>query len=166
MRRVIRRTVLTAAISTVALGLSVAASAPAATILIKPGKLDHFMLTTPPTALAGESFLVRIEPFDANGNLITDFRGKSGVFAVNVSGGAEVVPAKLRSEEFAGGATVKVASTRSGILELTVTEGEGSTPLASTQARILPNRLDRFGQRAARGDCRRSQIWSRPGRLW
>ena len=108
------------------------------------------MLTAPPTALAGESFLVRIEPFDASGNLITEFRGKAGVFAVNVSGGGEVVPAKLRSEEFAGGATVKVASRRAGILELTVTEGEGSTPLASVQARILPNRLDRFVVNAPR----------------
>jgi hypothetical protein len=139
-----RRTVLTAALATAALSLSVAIPAPAATILVRPGRLDHFVLTAPPTALAGESFLVRIEPFDANGNLITEFRGKAGVFAVNVSAGGEVVPAKVRSEEFAAGATVKVASRRAGILELTVTEGEGSTPLASVQARILPNRLERF----------------------
>jgi len=144
MRRVIRRTVSTAATVTVAIGLSIAVPAMAATILVKPGKLDHFVLTAPPTVLAGESFLVRIEPYDVSGNLITEFRGKAGVFAVNVSAGGEVVPAKLRSEEFAGGAMVKVASKRAGILELTVTEGDGSTPLASVQARILPNRLDRF----------------------
>jgi hypothetical protein len=117
---------------------------------VKPGKLDHFVLTAPPSALAGESFLVRIEPYDASGNLITEFRGKAGVFAVNVSAGGEVVPAKLRSEEFAVGATVKVTTRRAGILELTVTEGEGSTPLASVQARILPNRLDRFVVNAPR----------------
>jgi len=143
MRLMIRRTVLTAAVGTVLLGLAATAS-PAATILVKPGKLDHFALTAPPSALAGESFLVRVEPFDASGNLITELRGKPGVFAVNVSGGAEVVPAKLRADDFAGGATVKVASKRSGILEITVTEGEGTTPLATVQARILPNRLDRF----------------------
>jgi hypothetical protein len=146
----IRRAVLTAAIGAVTLGISVAAPASAATILVKPGKLDHFVLTAPPTALAGESFLVRIEPFDASGNLITEFRGKAGVFSINVSGGAEAVPAKLRPEEFAGGATVKIASRRAGVLELTVTEGEGSTPLASVQARILPNRLDRFVVNAPR----------------
>jgi len=138
------------ATGTVLLGLSVATVSRATTILVKPGRLDHFVLTAPPTALAGENFLVRIEPFDANGNLITEFRGKAGVFAVNVSGGGEVVPSKLRSEEFAGGATVKVASKRAGILELTVIEGEGSTPLASVQARILPNRLDRFVVNAPR----------------
>jgi hypothetical protein len=60
------------------------------------------------------------------------------------------VPAKLRSEEFAGGATVKVSSKRAGLVELRVTEGEGSTPLASVQARILPNRLDRFVVNAPR----------------
>jgi hypothetical protein len=140
----IRRTVLAAAITTVALGMHPSSSAQAATILVKPGRLDHFVLTAPPTALAGESFLVKIEPFDASGNLITEFRGKSGVFSVSVSGGAEVVPAKLRPEDFAGGATVKVASKRAGQLDLVVTEGEGSTPLASVQSRILPNRLDRF----------------------
>ena len=150
MRRMIRRTVLAAAIGAVALGLSVAAPAVAATILVKPGRLDHFVLTAPATALAGESFLVRIEPFDASGNLITEFRGKGGVFAVNVSGGGEVVPAKVRSEDFAGGATVKVSSRRAGILELTVTEGDGSTPLASVQARVLPNRLDHFVVNAPR----------------
>jgi hypothetical protein len=146
----IRRMVLTAAIGAGALGLPVATPVTAATILVKPGKLDHFVLTAPPSALAGESFLVRIEPYDASGNLITEFRGKAGVFAVNVSAGGEVVPAKLRSEEFAVGATVKVSSKRAGILELTVTEGEGSAPLASVQARIQPNRLDRFVVNAPR----------------
>lgn len=144
MRRTINLAILAAATGTALLGLAVATETRAATILVKPGKLDHFVLTAPPSALAGENFLVRIEPFDANGNLITEFRGKAGAFAVNVSAGGEVVPGKLKSEEFAGGATVKVASKRAGILELTVTEGEGSTPLASVQARILPNRLDRF----------------------
>jgi len=150
MRHTTRLTIIAAATGTVLLGLSIATASRAATILVKPGKLDHFVLTAPPTALAGENFLVRVEPFDANGNLITEFRSKAGVFAVNVSGGGEVVPAKLRSEEFAGGATVKVASKRAGILELTVTEGDGSTPLASVQARILPNRLDRFVVNAPR----------------
>lgn len=150
MGRSIRLTVLAAAVGTVLLGLSVATASRAATILVKPGKLDHFVLTAPPAALAGEGFLVRIEPFDANGNLITEFHGKGSVFTVKVSGGAEVVPAKLRAEEFAGGAMVKVASKRAGILELTVTEGEGSTPLASVQARVLPNRLDRFVVNAPR----------------
>lgn len=144
MRRTVRRTALAAATLAVFLGFCVVTASQAATILVKPGKLDHFVLTAPAAALAGESFLVRIEPFDANGNLITEFRAKAGVFAVNVSDGGEVVPAKLRAEEFAGGATVKVSSKRAGILELTVTEGESSTPLASVQARITPNRLDRF----------------------
>ena len=144
MRRMIRRTVLAAAITMVALWMYASPAALAATILVKPGRLDHFTLTAPPTALAGEGFLVRIEPFDASGNMITEFRGKTGVFAVSVSGGGEVVPSKLRHDDLAGGATVKVSSRRAGMLELVVTEGEGSTPLATVQTRILPNRLDRF----------------------
>ncbi|MHB8834352.1 MAG: hypothetical protein ACYC9Y_01355 [Candidatus Methylomirabilia bacterium] len=150
MRRTIRLKVLAAAIGTVLLGLSVGAETRAATILVKPGKLDHFVLTAPPTALAGESFIVRVEPYDASGNLINEFRVKAGVFAISVSGGGEVVPAQLRSEEFAGGAAVKVSSRHAGILELTVTEGEGRTPLTSVQTRILPNRLDRFVVNAPR----------------
>jgi len=92
MRRTIRLTALAAATGMLLLGLSIATASRAATILVKPGKLDHFVLTAPPTALAGENFLVRIEPFDANDNLITEFRGKSAVFAVSISGGGEVVP--------------------------------------------------------------------------
>jgi hypothetical protein len=149
MRRTIRRTVLTAAIAAT-LPLLAAASASAGTIIVKPGRLDHFVLTAPPSALAGESFLVRVEPYDASGNLITEFRGKGGVFAVNVSGGGEAAPAKVRAEELAGGAIVKVSSRRAGILELAVVEGEGTTPLASVQVRVLPNRLDRFVVNAPR----------------
>ena len=70
MRRTIRRTILTAAIAAT-LPLSAAAPARAATVLVKPGRLDHFVLTAPPSALAGESFLVRVEPYDASGNLLT-----------------------------------------------------------------------------------------------
>lgn len=149
MRRMIRRTVVAGAVSTALLGFAVAETR-AATVLVKPGKLDHFVLTAPPSVLAAEGFIVRVEPFDASGNLITEFRGKAALFAVNISGGGEVVPAKLRSEEFAGGASVKVASRRAGTFELTVTEGEGSTPLASAKLRVLPNRLDRFVVNAPR----------------
>jgi hypothetical protein len=140
MRGLIRRTVLTAA---VCCALGAPTGARGATILVRPGRLDHFVITAPPTALAGEGFLVRIEPYDANNNLITEFRGKGGTFGVSVSGG-EVSPARLRAEEFAGGATVKVADKRAETLELAVTEGEAATPLASVQVRVLPNRLDRF----------------------
>lgn len=144
MRGMIRRMAGTAALGSALVFLFAASQAHGSTILVKPGKLDHFVITAPPTAVAGEGFMVRIEPYDASNNLITEFRGKSGVFTINVSGGGEVAPARLRAEEFAGGAAVKVADKRAELLEVTVTEGDAATPIAAVQVRILPNRLDRF----------------------
>jgi hypothetical protein len=150
MRGMIRRLVGKIALGAVVAPWFLVPQAQASTILVKPGKLDHFVVTAQPTALAGESFLVRIEPFDASNNLITEFRGKGGTFSVKASGGGEVAPARLRAEEFAGGATVKVTDKRAEVLELSVTEGDAATALASVQVRILPNRLDRFVVNAPR----------------
>lgn len=143
MRGVTHRAVLGAMFAAAILAGAGPETAGAATILVKPGKLDHFVITAPPTALAGEAFMVRIEPFDAHNNLITEFPGKGGVFTVSVSGG-EVSPSKLKTEEFAGGAMVRVSEKKAGVLELAVTEGGAATPIAAAQVRVLPNRLDRF----------------------
>jgi hypothetical protein len=118
--------------------------AAAGTILVKPGKLDHFVLTAPESAIAGESFLVRIDPYDANGNLITDSRAKGSSFSIRVSGGAEVVPDRIRPSDFAGGVTAKVSGKKAEIVELMVVEGTAVTPLSTVQVPVYPNKLDHF----------------------
>ena len=116
----------------------------AGTILVKPGKLDHFVLTAPESAIAGESFLVRIDPYDANGNLITDSQPKGSTFSIQVSGGAEVNPDRIRPSDFAGGVTAKVSGKKAEIVELMVVEGTAVTPLAAVQVPVYPNKLDHF----------------------
>ncbi len=118
--------------------------AAAGTILVKPGKLDHFVLTAPESAIAGESFLVRIDPYDANGNLITDSRPKGSTFSIKVSGGAEVSPDRIRPSDFAGGVTARVSGKKAAIVELMVVEGTSVTPLATVQVPVYPNKLDHF----------------------
>lgn len=118
--------------------------AAAGTILVKPGKLDHFVLTAPESAIAGESFLVRIDPYDANGNLITDSQPKGSTFSIRVSGDAEVSPDRIRPSDFAGGVTAKVSGKKAEIVELMVVEGTAVTPLAAVQVPVYPNKLDHF----------------------
>ena len=118
--------------------------AAAGTILVKPGRLDHFVLTAPESAIAGESFLVRIDPYDANGNLITESQAKGSTFSIQVSGGAEVSPDRIRPSDFAGGVTARVSGKKAEIVELMVVEGTAVTPLAAVQVPVYPNKLDHF----------------------
>ncbi len=131
-------------VSVCALLLTISVPAAAGTIVVKPGRLERFKLTVPKSALAGESFLVRIEPYDANGNLIIDPPSKGSIFNVRVSGSAEVTPDKIRPVDFAGGITVKVTDKVAEIVEISVLEGGAQTPLASERVPVYPNSLDHF----------------------
>ena len=139
-RRIPRFSLFLAALFLLAASLPVAAG----TIVVKPGKLDHFAITAPEAAVAGESFLVRIDPYDSNGNLITGSQAKGGSFAVRVSGGAEAVPDRIRPADFAGGVTVRVTDKVAEIVELSDIESGAATPLASVQVPVYPNKLDHF----------------------
>ena len=118
--------------------------ATAGTIVVKPGRLDHFVLTAPESALAGEGFTVRIDPYDANDNLITEAPAKASTFNLIVTGSAEVSPPKIRPSDYAGGVTVRVTNKVAEYVELAVIEGGASTPLASVQVPVYPNKLDHF----------------------
>ena len=105
-------------IATLILAILLPLTAPpagAGTIVVRPGKLDHFVMSAPESAVAGESFLVRIEPYDASGNLISDAQNQTGNFSIVVSGSAEASPARIKPADFAGGITVKVVDKRSDL---------------------------------------------------
>jgi hypothetical protein len=129
---------------TVILLLATALPAAAGTIVVKPGKLDHFALTAPESAVAGESFLVRVDPYDSNGNLITSAQPKGSSFTVKVSGGAEAIPDRIRPGDFAGGFTVRVTDKVAEVVELAIIEAGAATPLATVQVPVYPNKLDHF----------------------
>jgi hypothetical protein len=139
-RRIPRLSLFLAAFSLLASSLP----AVAGTIVVKPGKLDHFAITAPETAVAGESFLVRVDPYDSNGNLITEAQAKGGSFTVRVSGGAKADPDRIRPTDFAGGITVRVTDKVAEIVELSIIESGAAMPLASVQVPVYPNKLDHF----------------------
>jgi hypothetical protein len=118
--------------------------AAAGTIVVKPGKLDRFVLSAPESAVAGESFLVRVEPFDASGNLITDPPPKGSTFAIQATGSAEVFPDRIRPSDFAGGITVRVTDKVAERIEISVLETGAQTPLATASVPVYPNKLDHF----------------------
>jgi hypothetical protein len=124
--------------------LVTALPAAAGTIVVKPGKLDHFALTAPESAVAGESFLVRVDPYDSNGNLIIGVQPKGSSFTVRVSGGAEAIPDKIRPTDFPGGFTVRISDKVAEIVELAIIEAGAATPLATVQVPVYPNKLDHF----------------------
>jgi len=124
--------------------------ATAGTIVARPGKLDRFTFTAPESAVAGESFLVRIDPFDANGNLITESPAQGSQFTISASGSAEVSPARIRPADFTGGITVRVTDKVAEFVELSIIEEGAVTPLTSVQIPVYPNKLDHFTVNAPR----------------
>jgi hypothetical protein len=124
--------------------LSSVLPAGAGTIVVRPGRLDRFALTAPDSAVAGENFLIRVEPFDANGNLITEAPEKGSQFSIRVSGSAEASPDKIRPSDFAGGITVRVTDKVAEMVEFAIVEAGAATPLATVQVPVYPNKLDHF----------------------
>jgi hypothetical protein len=118
--------------------------ATAGTIIVRPGRLDRFAFTAPESAVAGESFLVRIDPFDANGNLITEAPAQGSQFTISASGGAEVSPSRIRPADFTGGITVRVTDKVAEFVELSIIEEGAATPLTSVRIPVYPNKLDHF----------------------
>jgi hypothetical protein len=94
--------------------------------------------------VAGESFLVRIDPFDANGNLITEAPAQGSQFTISASGGAKVSPARIRPADFTGGITVRVTDKVAEFIELSIVEEGAATPLTSVRIPVYPNKLDHF----------------------
>lgn len=119
--------------------------ADAGTIIVKPGKFDHFMLSVPDGGVAGESIVVRVQVYDAYQNLITNFSESGKEFRVTASGSATVQPSHLGPQSFPGGsASLTITGKKAEAVLFSIYEVGGTVPLVSKTVVIVPNKLDHF----------------------
>jgi hypothetical protein len=117
----------------------------AGTIVIKPGKFDHFSVQMPEEVIAGENFIIQIQAYDIHNNLIADFSESGKEFTVSVSGAATVRPSNLKASSFTGGhASIAINSKNAGKLIFSLREAGGSVSVISGEINVLPNKIDHF----------------------
>lgn len=114
-------------------------------IMVKPGNFDHFAIQLPDRVKAGESFMVRLQVYDAHNNLISNFEETGKDFRVAVSGSAQVQPSILKAVSFAAGnASISITNKKAETITLSIFEVGGTVPVLTKDITILPNKLDHF----------------------
>ncbi len=72
-------------------------------LTIKPALLDHFLLSTTPTATAGKKFQAAITACDSFGNIITDYGQKGRGALLTVNGKGSLSPSSIPASQFQNG---------------------------------------------------------------
>ncbi|HNW93729.1 MAG TPA: hypothetical protein PKM88_12535, partial [bacterium] len=72
-------------------------------IVVKPGVIDHFRLTVPALARAGEAFPATITAFDRFNNLLTDYDARYRGVALTPGGVGKLTPALVPAAQFSNG---------------------------------------------------------------
>lgn len=117
----------------------------AGTVVVKPGQFDHFTLQMPDKIIAGENFIIKVQVYDANNNLITNFSETGKEFRVYIDGFATVQPSVLNAASFSGGsANVSIISQKAEKLTFSIRESGGTVPVISRELTVMPNKLDHF----------------------
>ncbi|MBI5187676.1 MAG: hypothetical protein HZA07_01185, partial [Nitrospirae bacterium] len=117
----------------------------AGTVIVKPGKFDHFTLQVPDRIIAGESFVIKALVYDSNNNLITNFSESGKEFKVSATGSAHIQPSLLGLTSFPGGvANITVTDKKAETIVFSIYEAGGTVPVISKEIVISPNRLDHF----------------------
>lgn len=117
----------------------------AGTVLVRPGRFDHFVLQVPERIIAGESTIIKVIVYDAHDNIITNFVESGREFRIGVTGSALVQPSRLGPSNFPGGAAnITFMNKRAENVVLSIYEEGGTVPLISRDITVLPNKLDHF----------------------
>lgn len=117
----------------------------AGTVIVKPGRFNHFTLQIPERIVAGESFVIRVQVYDSHNNLITNFSEAGKEFKVGVTGLANVQPSHLGPASFPGGVTnITVTDKKAEMIVFSIYEIGGTVPVVSKEIVIPPNKLDHF----------------------
>lgn len=117
----------------------------AGTIVIKPGQFDHFTLQVPDRIIAGENFVIKVQGYDANKNLITNFSERGKEFRNTISSSCTILPATLNATSFSGGsASISINCKKAEKITFSITESGGTVPIVSKEMVVLPNKLDHF----------------------
>lgn len=114
------------------------------TVVVKPGPFDHFILQVPDEIIAGEVSVLKVQVFDANNNLITNFDDSGKEFLIDI-GGSAVVQTALSASSFSGGtANISLTDKKAETVTLSLRESGGTVPVLSREITIIPNKLDHF----------------------
>ncbi len=117
----------------------------AGTVVVKPGKFDHFVLQVPEKIMAGENAVIKIMVYDAHDNIITNFSESGREFRIGVTGTAIAQPAKLSPNSFPGGvANVSFTDKRAESVVFSIYEEGGTVPILTREIMVSPNKLDHF----------------------
>lgn len=117
----------------------------AGTVIVKPGRFDHFTLQVPERIVAGESFVIRAQVYDSQNNLITNFSESGEECEVTVTGSAYVHPSHLGPASFPGGvANIAVTEKKAETIVFSIYKAGGTLPVISKEITISPNKLNHF----------------------
>lgn len=117
----------------------------AGTVIVKPGRFDHFIIQVPERIIAGESFVIKAQVYDSHNNVITNFSEAGKEFRIAVSGSASVQPSHLGPTSFPGGVTnITVTDKKAEAIVFSIYEVGGTVPVISKEMVALPNKLDHF----------------------
>ncbi len=117
----------------------------AGTVIVKPGRFDHFIIQVPERIIAGESFVIKAQVYDSHNNVITNFPEAGKEFRIAVSGSASVQPSHLGPTSFPGGVTnITVTDKKAEAIVFSIYEVGGTVPVISREMVALPNKLDHF----------------------
>lgn len=117
----------------------------AGTVVVKPGKFDHFVFQIPERIVAGENAVIKVMIYDAHDNIITNFAESGREFRVEITGSAIVQPSRLGHASFPGGvANITFLDKKAENVVLSIYEEGGTIPLISREITVLPNKLDHF----------------------
>ncbi len=72
-------------------------------LTIKPASLDHFLLSTAPTATAGKKFQATITAYDSFGNMVTDYSQKGQGVLLLTRGKGHLSPSSIPASQFQNG---------------------------------------------------------------
>lgn len=124
---------------------TVSQPAGAGTVVVKPGQFDHFTVQLPDKAVAGENFIVKVQAYDLNNNLITNFIDSGKEFRIDAGGSAVVQPLTLSAASFSGGsANISVNSRKAEKVVIAIREAGGTVPVISREVLVVPNKLEHF----------------------
>jgi tetratricopeptide (TPR) repeat protein len=73
-------------------------------MIVAPGRIDHFLVNNPPSAIAGEAFEVKIETRDAYNNLVTDYNRRGRGVKITTNGAGTIKPNLVPASRFREGA--------------------------------------------------------------
>lgn len=115
------------------------------TITALPSRLDHFVLTTPREARAGEEFTIFISAQDAYRNTIPDYATSGKGVTISASGEGKISPNKVMATQFINGVVqVSLSYNKAQTITLSCKEEMGEAKGESPLLTIKPASLDHF----------------------